>query len=361
MTKIVVLGAGMMGTAITTPLGEKGHDIHLVGTHLDGDIIEEIHEHHFHPRLRSYVNETVKPYTHLGLEEAMVGAELVILGVNSQGVDWAAEMLGPVLPPGVPVVMLTKGLSGDGQNLHLLPEVFRNRLPASNRNQVQIAAIGGPSIAGELAARRHTCIVLTGTNQELLDTLSEILRTPYYHVWTSTDMVGVEVCVALKNLYSLAVGSVQGFLEKEGVADRGAVMHNLAATLFAQGVWEMAYLVKHMGGSLSTIYSLPGVGDLYVTSQGGRNTRMGRLLGLGMRYQEAKVTHMLEDTIEGADLAHAVGPTVLYLVEHGQLDKNALPLLLRMIDIICNDALVQFLWDDFFAYYSSKSSPVALE
>ena len=348
MAKIVVLGAGMMGTAVTTPLTEKGHDVHLVGTHLDGDIIEEIHERHFHPRLRSYVNENVKPWIYLGLEEAMVGADLVILGVNSQGVDWASEMLGPVLPPDVPVVMLTKGLSGDGQELHLLPEVFRNGLPSSNRNQVQIAAIGGPSIAGELAARRHTCIILTGTNHTLLDGLAEVLRTPYYHVWTSTDMVGVEVCVALKNLYSLAIGSVQGLLEKEGVASSGAVMYNLAAALFAQGTWEMAYLVKFMGGSLSTTYSLPGVGDLYVTSQGGRNTRMGHLLGLGMRYQEAKDAHMPEDTIEGADLALAIGPTIMNLVGQGKLAESAVPLMLTMIDVICNGALVQFPWDDFF-------------
>jgi glycerol-3-phosphate dehydrogenase (NAD(P)+) len=349
MTKIVVLGAGMMGTAVTIPLAGKGHDIRLVGTHLDSDIIEEIHERCYHPRLRSYVNESVRPYTYLGLEQAMVGAELVILGVNSQGVDWAAEMLGPVLSENVPVVMLTKGLAGDGQDLQLLPEVFRNGLPTSSRDVMQIAAIGGPSIAGELAAHRHTCIVLTGTNQDFLDWLVEIFRTPYYHVWTSTDMIGVEVCVALKNIYSLAVGVVQGLLEKEGTADSGAVMYNLAAALFAQGAWEMAYLVDYMGGSVSSIYSLPGVGDFYVTSQGGRNTRMGRLLGLGMRYHDAKAAHMPEDTIEGADLAFAIGPTVTNLVEQGDLSKAALPLLLKMVDVIRNDAPVEFPWKDFFS------------
>lgn len=349
MTKIVILGAGMMGTAITIPLADRGHDIHLVGTHLDSDIIEEIHERRFHPRLRSYVSVNVKPYTFMGLEQAMEGVELVILGVNSQGIDWAAEMLGPVLPVDMPVVALTKGLAGDGQNLHLLPDVFRNGLPAHHRNQLQIAAIGGPSIAGELAARRYTCIVLTGTNQDLLDWMAEIFRTPYYHVWTSTDVVGVEVCVALKNLYSLAVGAVQGLLEREGVADNGAEMHNLAAALFAQGAWETAYLVYYMGGSLSSVYSLPGVGDLYVTSQGGRNTHMGRLLGLGMRYQEAKAMHMAEDTIEGADLAFAIGPTVLKLVEQGELAEGAIPLLLKMIRIVCDDAPVMFPWNEFFA------------
>jgi glycerol-3-phosphate dehydrogenase (NAD(P)+) len=72
-------------------------------------------------------------------------------------------------------------------------------------------------------------------------------------------------------------------------------------------------------------------------------------LGLGMRYQEAKTAHMPKETIEGADLAFAIGSTVLELVEQGELAKNALPLMLGMIDIICNDAPVQFLWNDFFA------------
>jgi glycerol-3-phosphate dehydrogenase (NAD(P)+) len=349
VTKIVILGAGMMGTAVTIPLADRGHDIHLVGTHLDSDIIEEIHERCFHPRLRSYVSENVKPYTYMGLEQAMEGVELVILGVNSQGIDWAAEMLGPVLPLDVPVVALTKGLAGDGQNLHLLPDVFRNRLPTHYRDRLQIAAIGGPSIAGELAARRHTCIVVTGTDQDLLDWVVEIFRTPYYHIWTSTDVVGVEVCVALKNLYSLAVGAVQGLLESEGVADNGAEMHNLAAALFAQGAWETAYMVNYMGGSHSSIYSMPGVGDLYVTSQGGRNTRMGRLLGLGMRYEEAKATHMPEDTIEGADLAFAIGPTMQKLVEQGELAEGSIPLLRKMIEILCDDAPIMFPWNEFFA------------
>jgi glycerol-3-phosphate dehydrogenase (NAD(P)+) len=348
MTKIVILGAGMMGTAITIPLAEKGHDVHLVGTHLDGDIIEEIHERRYHPRLRRTVTENVKPYTLMGLEEAMRGTELVILGVNSQGIDWAAEMLGPVLQPDVPVVALTKGLAGDGLHLKLLPDVFRDRLPAHLRDQIRIAAIGGPSIAGELASRRHTCIVLTGTSQILLDWAAEIFRTPYYHIWTSTDMVGVEVCVALKNLYSLAVGTVRGLLEKEGAGKDSVEMHNLAAALFAQGVWEIAYVVEYMGGSLSSIHSLPGVGDLYVTSQGGRNACMGRLLGLGMRYQDAKAAYLPEDTIEGADLAYAIGPTIINLVKQGKLSGAAIPLLLRMIDIVCRDAPVQFPWDEFF-------------
>jgi len=349
MTKVVILGAGLMGTALSVPLADNGHAVHLVGTHLDGDIIEEIHDSRIHPKLRTRVADSVAPYTYDRLGEAMQGADLVVLGVNSRGVHWAADMLGPFLPPQVPLLMVTKGLDGDGGRLHLLPDVLRAGLPEPNRDRYRVNAIGGPSIAGELAARRHTCVVFTGPDQALLDRLVAMLRTPYYHVWTSTDMVGVEVSVALKNVYALAVGLVGGLLEKEGVADNGAVMHNLSAAIFAQGLWEIAYLADYLGGQMRSVYTLPGAGDQYVTSQGGRNGRMGRWLGLGLPYSRAKAQHMPEDTIEGAELALAVGPTIEAMVERGELDGAAIPLLRTMIAIVCRDAPVEIPWDEFFA------------
>jgi glycerol-3-phosphate dehydrogenase (NAD(P)+) len=350
MAKIVVLGAGMMGSAFTTPLADNGHSVHLVGTHLDGDIIEEVHQSHFHPRLNTHLVETVLPYTWDRLGEVMSQADLVVLGVNSLGVEWAAEQLGPVLSPEVPVLALTKGLSGDGQHLGILPDLLRSRLPATYREKVRLSAIGGPSIAGELAVRRHTCVVITGPDQALLDKLAGWLRTPYYHVWTNTDFVGVEVSVAMKNVYALAVGLVHGLLEKEGVDQSGAVMHNLSAAIYAQGLSEIIYLVNYMGGQIRTAYTLPGAGDLYVTAQGGRNGRMGRYLGLGMPYSEAKSKYMADVTIEGAQLAEAIGPTIKNLIAQGQLEGQALPLLQTMIEIVCHDAAVEIPWDTFFCF-----------
>jgi glycerol-3-phosphate dehydrogenase (NAD(P)+) len=244
--------------------------------------------------------------------------------------------------------MLTKGLEGAGQDLKILPHALRSRLPAGYRDQVKVNAIGGPSIAGELAVRRHTAVVVCGPDQALLDKLAGWLRTPYYHVWTSTDLVGVEVCVSLKNIYALAVGLVIGLLEKADEVENQANMYNLAAAIFAQGLWEMAYMVEKMGGRLRSVYSLPGGGDLYVTSQGGRNCRMGRWLGLGMPYSQAKARHMPDDTIEGAELAMAIGPTVERMIEQAKLDGAALPLMRAMINIVCHDAPVQIPWDDFF-------------
>jgi glycerol-3-phosphate dehydrogenase (NAD(P)+) len=348
MAKILILGAGVMGTAISVPLTDNGHTVHLVGTHLDGDIIEEIHDSRFHPKLRVRVADTVKPYTYDRLGEAMAGIELVILGVNSLGVDWAAEMLGPYLPPQTPVVLLTKGLAGDGRTLHILPDVLRDGLPVRYRDRIQVAAIGGPSIASELAVCRHTCVVLAGSDQAMLDQIANLLRTPYYHLWTSTDIIGVEVCVALKNLYALAVGLVKGWTERAGEADNEAVMHNTASAIFAQSLWEISHLVQYLGGQPRSVYTLPGAGDFYATCQSGRNGRMGRLIGLGMSYRQAKAQHMPDDTVEGAELASAIGPTIEALVFQEELDGAALPLLRSVIDIICHEKLPYIAWDKFF-------------
>jgi glycerol-3-phosphate dehydrogenase (NAD(P)+) len=153
----------------------------------------------------------------------------------------------------------------------------------------------------------------------------------------------------MKNLYALAVGCVGGLLERDGVAENDAVMFNLAAGLFAQGLWETAYLVDQMGGQRRSVFTLPGAGDLYVTSMGGRNQKMGRYLGMGVPFSQAKAQYMADITVEGAQLAQAIGPTVEQLVAEGRLDAATVPLMLTMIGIVCHDAPVEFPWDRFFA------------
>lgn len=351
MSKIVILGAGVMGSAFSMPLTDNGHQVNLVGTHLDGDEIEEIHESGVHPRLKTRLNAGVTPFTYDRLSEALEDADLVVAGVNSLGIDWAADILSDKLPADVPMLFLTKGLHGTKDKLQILPHRFQKQLPANLQSKIKLNAVGGPSIAGELAANRHTCVVVTGPDQALLDKLAGMLRTPYYHVWTSTDMIGVETCVAMKNVYALAVGLVNGMLEKEGKHDNGAIMFNVAAGLFAQGLWEISYLVEVMGGRQESVYGLPGAGDLYVTSMGGRNQKMGRYLAMGIPYSEAKKKHMPSDTVEGAELALAIGPTVERMVMKGELDATRIPLLRTMTQIVCNDEPAKIPWDSFFQGY----------
>ncbi|MBN2471598.1 MAG: glycerol-3-phosphate dehydrogenase [Anaerolineae bacterium] len=351
MAIITVVGAGVMGTAMTFPAADNHHDVRLVGTHLDEDIINSCRSQRFHPRLKQTIPESVQPFSYTEIGEAVAGAEVIILGVNSHGVHWAAEMLGPHLQPGQIILMVTKGLesAADGR-LELLPDVLRNRLPSSIRDQVRYAAIGGPSIAGELAARRHTSVVFVSREPNVLPRLQQLFHTPYYHIWTSTDMAGVEVCVALKNPYALAVGLATGLLEKQHGPDAaGAHMHNYAAALFAQGLAETVYLVRLLGGQAETVYSLPGAGDLYVTTQGGRNARMGRLLGLGMSYSDA-VEEMPGETIEGIDAVIALMPAVEQMIASGKIAPDALPLLQTLHRIVTRNSAVTFDFNSFFSH-----------
>jgi glycerol-3-phosphate dehydrogenase (NAD(P)+) len=348
MAIITVVGAGVMGTALTYPVADNGHAIRLVGTHLDEEIIRSCRGTRFHPRLKRQLHDGVQPLFLSELPQALEGAELIVLGVNSRGVHWAADAIGPYLKPGQTILMVTKGLeTGPNGELMILPDVLASCLPDTIRDKVHYAAIGGPSIAGELAARRQTSVVFVSRNGAILPWLRRLFATPYYHIWTSSDIIGIEVCVALKNPYALAVGLAAGLLEKQG-APSGPQMHNYAAAVFAQGLAETDYLVQHLGGGRETIFSLPGAGDLYVTTQGGRNARMGRLLGLGRAYSDA-VEEMEGETIEGVDAVLAIMPAIESMTAHRKLDADALPLLRNLYRIVAQNAPIEIDFDSFFS------------
>lgn len=360
MALITVVGAGVMGTALTFPASDNGNTVRLVGTHLDKHIIDSIKADGTHPKLRRKIPENVVPYFHTEVAEAMQGADVIILGVNSQGVHWAIDTIGLHLEPGQIIHMVTKGLESlDGESIAILPDVVKANLPENIRDKVHYAAIGGPSIAGELAARHHTAVVFVSREQAIADQLRGYFLTDYYHIWTSTDMIGVELCVALKNPYAFAAGLAAGVLEaqeQETPDVAGAKMHNYSAAIFAQGLAETAYLVQKMGGGLETVFSLPGAGDLHVTTQGGRNSRFGRLIGMGMSYSDA-VEEMPGETIEGVDAIIAIGPVIERMAEEGKIEPDALPLLRRLYTILTKHEPVAFDFNSFFSDLSLSPPP----
>ncbi len=349
MAVITIVGAGVMGTALTFPAADNGHEVRLVGTHLDDAIIESCRSKGIHPRLRRSIHPNIKPYFHTEIADAMRDADVIGLGVNSNGVHWAAKAIAPHLRAGQIIIIVTKGMESTSTGeLRILPDVLAADLPDSIRDQVHYAAIGGPSIAGELAARRETSVIFTSRDAHILPGLRGLFATNYYHIWTSTDLIGVEVCVALKNPYALAVGLAAGVLEASGEDIAGAKMHNYAAAIFAQGLSETARLVRLMGGGIETVFSLPGAGDLYVTTQGGRNSRMGRLLGMGLSFSAA-VEEMPGETIEGVDAVVAIAPAIEKMIAQGKLEPESMPLLRRLYQIVTRNEPVQFDFNSFFA------------
>jgi glycerol-3-phosphate dehydrogenase (NAD(P)+) len=338
MSHIVILGAGMMGSAMAFPAADQGHKVSLIGTHLDEAIIESIKGNGHHPRLDIAMPEGIEPH-HLKdfTPGSVTGADLIIFGLASVAIDWAIEQAASVLRRPIPILMITKGLATDGKTIEALPIKVARELKARLGFDVPVMAVGGPCIAGELAARRDTGVVITGLGDAPVSETLAMLGAPYYHARASSDVIGVEVCAAFKNFFAVGVGTAAGRLEREGKSANAALMHNLTANLFNQAVREMALIVEALGGDPMTAYGMPGVGDLYVTCQAGRNSRMGRWLGLGLPYKEAKALHMPLDTVEGAELGIAVGPTLQAMMADGRLDGAKLPMTRSIVEVLLTE------------------------
>ena len=338
MANIAIVGAGMMGTATAYPLSDNGHNVRLVGTHLDADIIRSCRERHFHPTLRRELPAGVKPYYVEEIGQALDGVDIILSGVCSEGVHWIGQTIGPYLRPDQLIIAVTKGLeAADNGDLVILPDVLASELPLDIRYRVRLAAIGGPCIAGELAARRQSCVVFGSRDRDVVEQLAAAFRTPYYHVTTTTDLVGLEICAAFKNAYTLAVAIAAGFLEREGGPDdANAHMHNLAAAAFGQACTEIDRLLQMMGGTRSFAYGLPGAGDLFVTVQGGRSMRLGRMLGQGLTFVEAREA-LAGLTLEAAMIVQVMGEALPKLTSRGIVAPEELPLLRALIDVIVKD------------------------
>jgi glycerol-3-phosphate dehydrogenase (NAD(P)+) len=355
VTTVSILGSGIMGTALTFPLSDNGHDVRLVGTFLDREIIDSIKKTGVHPRLNRKVPETVRAYQLESAEEAFEGAEVAMSGVNSFGVRWAGKQFASLLRPGMHVLSIAKGMeASEYGDLHILPEVLAEDVPPELREQVSWSAIAGPCIAGELAARRDTCVVFASRNASVAEELASLFRTSYYHVWTSDDFVGVEGCAAAKNCYALGAGFADGILERLGEAEGTDRNYNYTAALFGQGAAELGQLMQLLGGRPETPYGLAGVGDLYVTSMGGRNVRVGRLVGTGVRFSEARA-RMPGVTLEGAAAIVVIGGALSKLTEREIIAPEDFPLMRHLHAVIAEDQPLDMPWSTFFGGEPQKS------
>ncbi len=338
-----------MGTAVAYPLADNGHTVRLVGTHLDNEIIESCRAKHYHPKLKRELPLGVKSYFVDGVAEALDGVDIIVSGVSSPGVHWIGQTIGPHLKPGQLIIAITKGMeAAENGDLLILPDVLAGELPADIRDQVKLAAVGGPCIAGELAGRRQTCVVYGSRHAEAVEQLAATFRTAYYHIWATTDLVGLEVCAALKNAYTLGVGMAYGLLEKSGGPEAAqANMHNLAAGIFSQACTEMSHVLQLMGGFPAFAYGLPGAGDLYVTCMGGRTVRLGKLLGLGHTLTEATEI-MAGETLESVEIIRTMGQALPKLSSRGLVDTQNFPLIQMLADIVIREQQVDMPLDAFF-------------
>ena len=340
MSIITIVGAGQMGSAMSFPARTNGHEVRLVGTPLDREIIDRARQDNYHINLKRTLPDGVKYYQIEELNTALEGADLLIGGVSSFGVDWFLENILPIIPETLPVLSITKGLINlpDGTLISYL-DYYKQHL---NGRKLSLNAVGGPCTSYELADLDPTTVCFCGDDIELLRKLREMFRTEYYHISVSTDTLGVECAVALKNAYALGVTLAVGMAErKDGI---GVQHYNSQAALFGQGVKEMRRILRHLGVHDDNI--IFGAGDLYVTVYGGRTRMIGTLLGRGMSFAEAKAA-LKGVTLESLVIATRAAEAIRTKIRLGQLDAKDFPLLLHCDDIINHGAAVDIPWQAF--------------
>jgi glycerol-3-phosphate dehydrogenase (NAD(P)+) len=347
MSVITILGAGVMGSSMCMPFVDQGHQVRLVGTHLDDHVIDSIAGNGLHPKLNVTMPASVKPYHHGAFAKALgADTDIILLGVSSAGVGWAIDHLAQTLKTPTPIVMITKGMKPEADHLRAFPDVVADALKARLGFDVPVAAIAGPCIAGELAARRHTGTVIVSRDPALAENLCHKFAGAYYLPQASTDMIGVEVCAAFKNFFAIAVGWAHGRNEVLAETQNKARNNNAAAILFDQAVKEMLALTLALSGQPESVWGMPGVGDLYVTCQAGRNSRLGHALGRGLTYAEAKDGPLKNETVEGADLGLAVAASIHGMIHVGKLDAKAVPLTLALLNALTANAAFEPPWAD---------------
>ena len=344
MAVITIIGAGMMGSALAFPARENGHAVRLVGTPLDRDIIDACRETGRHPKFDRDFPAGISYHQVEEMECAIEGADLVIGGISSFGVDWFSEEVLPIVPETTPVLTVTKGLIHDGRGrLISYPDYWKARLREKGLLRT-LCAVGGPCTSYELVAHDDSVVTFCGEEPDVLRYLRSLMQTSYYHVQLSTDLLGVEAAVALKNGYALGIALTIGRNQKRFGAD-SPLHFNSQAAVFGQSVREMSYLLSLMG--VSSIDSLcVGAGDLYVTVYGGRTRLVGILLGRGCSVAEAK-ERLNGVTLESLVVAERVYDAVTVLGAEGKADLSRLPLLVRIGRLLRGECDADIPWEQF--------------
>ena len=269
MAKISVIGAGTWGTGIARLLCNNGHSV-IMWSPFPAEA-ESLRKTHIHPNLPNVTLPEELDFT-ADLELAMREKDLIVMAVASPFTRATAEKMAAFAKPGQRIVTVTKGI--EETTLLTQVEILAEFMP-----DCIIGALSGPSHAEEVIIGLPTLIVSASEDREMAEYVQNIFMSPVFRVYTSPDVLGVELGGSLKNVIALAAGMADGM----GLGD------NTKAALITRGIHEMASLAIRMGAHPETLSGLSGIGDLIVTcaSMHSRNRRAGILLGQGKSMEEA--------------------------------------------------------------------------
>jgi glycerol-3-phosphate dehydrogenase (NAD(P)+) len=342
MKKIIIIGAGAMGCAFAVPCVDNKNDVTIVGTHLEDELIENINTNkQVHPALKTQLPNEIKFERFEKLQSILQkDIDLIVAGVSSVGIEWFVKQISKNYKENLPVVLLTKGLSILDNELSTLSYKIKKLLKKEGHKEINVSAIKGPCLAAGLANKMRTGTVIANPKIIESQNLMKIISTDYYSTEISDDLTGVELSGAIKNIYSMLIGASEGLSNSKAPKEiQSKYFLNTAASLIHRSISEMVEFVSHYGGKAETVYGLAGLGDLYVSAIGGRNSLMGKYLGEGYLYNEAKEKFMKNITVEGAQLALEIGPKILQ-----DLNPKHFPLMFSMLKTICENKKLEIDW-----------------
>ena len=310
MKNILIIGGGAMGAAFTIPCLENNNRVTITEPYSKIFIKDLSSKNKFHSALRIKLPKRLKfrKYSDKLLREKF---DLIVIALSLSGIDFIGKELKRYKIK-TPILVLTKGLKYEKKRTRIL--TISQQLK-NNFNLKNISILKGPCLAKELARKNQTSVIIANKNINIAKKIGKTISTKYYIIEFSRDIVGVEVCSAIKNIYSMIIGAGQSL--------------NASSNLFQKSIIEMNYLTKYFKGKEETTLSLAGVGDLYVSAAGGRNSKMGSYLGKGFTFKIAKKRFMPNDTVEGEQLAREIAPFILK-----KIDKKRIPLMINLINAI---------------------------
>ena len=310
MKNILIIGGGAMGSAFTFPCIDNNNRVTITEPYSKRFIKDLSSKYKYHSSLKVKLPKKVR-FKNFSKNLLIEKFDLIVVALSLSGINFIGEEL-KRLKVKAPILVLTKGLKYDKKLNKIFTISDQLKKIYNLRN---ISVLKGPCLAKELARKKKTSVIIANQNIKAAKDIGRYISTKYYLIEYSKDVVGIEVSSAIKNIYSMIIGAGQNL--------------NTSSNLFQKSMNEMKYFIRYFKGKEETILGLAGVGDLYVSAAGGRNSKMGSYLGRGYTFKSAKKKFMFKDTVEGEQLAREIAPFILK-----KISKKDIPLMINLLKAI---------------------------
>ena len=313
MKKILIIGGGAMGSAFTFPCIDNKNEVTITEPYNKTFIKNLSSKKKYHSSLKINLPNKLK-YKKYSTHLLKNKYDLVVVALSLSGINFISEEFKKSNIKS-PILILTKGLKYEKKKQKIF--TISEDIKKTNKN-INVSVLKGPCLAKELSNKKQTSVIVANKNIKTAKKICNMITTKYYLTETSKDVIGVEICSSIKNIYSMIIGAGDSL--------------NMSSSLFKKSINEMIYITKYFKGKIETALGLAGVGDLYVSAAGGRNSKMGSYLGQGYTFKNAKRKFMPNETVEGEQLAREIAPFVIKKIQ-----QKKIPLMIKLIKSIINN------------------------